>query len=385
MRVAQVTTWGQQCGIATYAEELLTAQLGLSIQPLVLAPSEVGVGIREVSGIPWRSVWGRSSLNLGDELQAYLEGVNIVHFQHEDGLFRQPRAFLQALHQLNKICKVVVTLHTVWHYGGWEGSGFYDDLREVADVIIVHTPEALAALSLARSKRAKLIRIPHGTALSNDQPADRAKGLELLGVPAAIAERILEREVTLGLVQGFQGPSKNTVATIRGFATAISQRLAPKSLLAISGEIGDNSMWWSVMQGVATTTGYGNRIIISPSFVAPHQMQHVMAAADWGVLNTCSWVLSSSGAAHLYAACGVPICVANRPIYYEALQGGAVPFDLEVDVGLPSRSLINSIGALASSSELRRGVGREMLEWAQRTSWENVAKKHLELYKELMG
>lgn len=385
--VAFVSTFGQQCGIATYTEELASAMVaGFMAAPLVLAPSEAGVGLREVPGVPWRTSWSRNTLDLYEQLQGFLPGVDVLHFQHEDGLFRNAPVFLAALNMLrthHPNIRRVVTLHTVRHYGGWECVGFYDDLLALADVVVVHTAEALASLSQTRRPTAQLIHIPHGTAVVAPVARDvelRARGLARLGVVnASIVERVLANEVTLGLVQGFQGPSKNTVATIRAFAEGISRRLIPKSVLVISGEAAEPS-WWNTLNGVAYSTGYEHRIIISTRFTKQHEMPAVMAAADYGVLNTNAWVLSSSGAAHMFAAHGVPITCANRPIYHEALQGGAIPFWLGESPEIPTLSTVNAIAALASHQSVRQAIRHDMLEWAERTSWQKIAKRHMEAY-----
>lgn len=389
MRIAYVSTFGQQCGIATYTEELCTAMVSQNIAaPTVLAPAEAGVGLREVPGIPWRSCWSRNG-HLLSQLEGFLRGVDVLHVQHEDGLFRNPSALFGMLHTVKetypKLLRVV-TLHTVRPYGDFECSGFYDALVRTVDVIIVHTVEALASVAQARGRTARLRYIPHGTAVMEPPPPRdvdaRVRGLKLLNITVSQhVERILADEVTVGLVQGFQGPSKNTVATIRAFAVATARRLITKSILVVSGEAYDPS-WWGVLSGVANATGYADRILVSTGFTQPHNMAAVMAAADYGVLNTNAWVLSSSGAAHMFAAHGVPLTCANRPIYHEAIQGGAIPFWLnEQDVGLPSLSMVNALAALASDSDVRKTVRYELLSWATRTAWERIARRHLEVYE----
>lgn len=390
MRVAYITTWGQQCGIATYTEELAQALREDGVGPVAFAPAGEGAGIREVPGIPWREVWSRNCAGLSAQLLAHLDGVDVLHFQHEDGLFRDPSGFLAALDDCRKKVKTVVTLHTVRHYGGWESTGFYDDLCKLAHAVVVHTPEALVSLSHAKGRTTTLVRIPHGTPRVAVESSivngveQRTRGVKFLGLPEPLASMIVNREVSLGLAQGFQGPSKNSLASIRGFASAVARRLSTKSAFVISGEAFDQS-WWGILQGNIASTGYANRMFYSPQFVSHEQMAYVMAAADWGVLNTNAWVLSSSGAAHLYAAYGVPIACASRPIYYEALQAGAIPFDIRSDdPTMPSESLINVIGALSAHEDVREQVAADMRKWAASTDWAVIGRKHLELYTKLL-
>jgi glycosyltransferase involved in cell wall biosynthesis len=309
-------------------------------------------------------------------------GFDVIHFQHEHGLFWDATGFLQCLQQIRQATprtRIIVTMHTLFHYGSWKHCGLYDGLRHLADGLIAHTTEGFASLAVGRGDRAKLAYVPHGTELG--ERGDRSKGLKLLGVPDAYWQKGI-----FGLVFGFQGPSKNTICTVRAFADSLSRRYHDNGVLVIAGDFADSiKSYLMEVQGAVDETGYGRHVVLKPGFTDTADVPHVMAAADFGVLNTDGWTLSASGAAHVYMRYGVPLAVANRPIYNEAIRAGALPFMLGSDASVPTLNAVNAIGALVRDTELRQTVGAEMRQFAERTSWEVVAKKHIELYTQLQG
>lgn len=377
MKIAFVSTWRAHCGIATYTEELASALIKQGHEIFVLAPAEPQSCIRDDTlKVPVSCCWTRRCDGLAERILDIVRPgvVDVVHWQHENGLFWQDDNFLGAVQQVSKVAPSVVTLHTVRHYGTWQYSGFLDGIRHCADAVVLHTPEAMASIALARSDHARLHCIPHGSDVSLAD-GDAAIGLGLLQIP----ERF-RGKVTVGLCFGFQGPNKNTVATVRAFAEGMARRLIENTVLAISGDAGDTG-YYTHISGAILESGYRRNFVVQPSWTRPEDVPHVMAAADFGVLNSNSPVLSSSGAAHVFARHGVPLAVANRPIYVGAIQGGAIPF--EVNGSEPTLSMVNAVAALARDDSVRRCVGTQLRAWSASTSWDVVAKQHLAVYEGL--
>lgn len=385
MRVAYVTTWGCACGIATYSEELVAALQAAGLcQPLILASADSclrPVGVE----VPTQLAWARSDPQLGEHLIAITDtppGIDVVHFQHEDGLFPDPRAFFRTLAMLRGRGKVktVVTMHTVREYGGWTFSGFLDALVDLADAVVVHTPEALAAIACSTGNHAKLTLIPHGCD-TTVREGDRTRGFELLGIPETFRGKSV-----VGLAFGFFGPNKNLIATVRAVGAVIARRLCSKIVFVLSGDNAEqHQIYMSNVAGATYATGYFDRFILRKSFTPVADIPDVMAAVDFGVLNTTSHVLSASGAANVFLRHGVPLAVANRPIYTDAIRAGAIPFNIdEGRVEEPSGSMINAVAALARSAAVRSAVRAEELRHIQDVAWSRVAQLHHDLYQELL-
>ena len=375
MRVLFVSTWGSSCGIATYTEELVAGSKDLW-DSCVASPAELGSGIRETPPVPSRQYWQRTSPVLEQQLFQAVEDFqpDVVHIQHEHGLFRIPVIFLRAVRALRRRVPVVVTLHTASWSGGWKHTLWYKDLGKCVDRIVVHTPEAMASLVLCAPNT---VCIAHGTG-PVEFDGDRERGIKLLQPAPSIARILLTNVTPICLLHGFIGPRKNLLCTLRAIATVEARGLCRSIVTIITGE--GNDTFLCQLQGMLGVTGLEMRTIVHPSFVAARDVPHLFALADFGILNTTGRTLSTSGVAHVYARHGVALGVANRPIYYEAIRGGALSFDLDRKPGLPTDAAVNTIAALAESSRLREQTTESLRTWARQTQWPLVAAEHLALY-----
>lgn len=388
MRIGFVTTWAQLCGISTYTEQLVDALLSTAPEHEYFAISENdgGAGIIQTASHRVREkvkvvrCWtrqGQANATLLVDAAKRLK-LDVLHFQHEDGLFQIAESFLQALRDLRRHgVKTVVTLHTVRPSGGYAHTGFYRELRAAADAIVVHTVQGQAAVTVCGSG-APVLHIPHGTPAALPG-GDRLEGLEFLGVPRAL----LKTDMLWCLVFGFIGPGKNIVCTLRGWAAARAHSWAANVGLIVTGQPGpDEGYAMGSVPAALSETGLGRYAVLRYDFTKTADLPKAFAAADFGVLNTMSPVLSASGQVHLYAAHGVPLAVADAPIYGDAIRAGAIPFQLEVDWVQPSLSLVNAIGALARPA-VREGVARGMRRLAKETAWARLAPRYLKLYTRL--
>jgi glycosyltransferase involved in cell wall biosynthesis len=376
VKVAMVTTWGDQCGISTYSEELCECLMDEGARVLVLAPlGKEGSCMSPPEGIPFQGCWDHRSPEISTAILSMTEGIDIIHFQHEHGIFPNPIALFQTLTDLRKAGKkIVITLHTVWQYGTWRGSGFLDTVRSLADVVIVHTPEAYASMSLAQGGGAVWMT-PHGARTVRER-GDRARGLKALEVP----EKYWEGSFCGSL--GFMGPNKLIHVTMKAFAEAMARGMIKKSSVFLAFGECKTPQYHELLRAVRYTSGYYANIFIKPSFIPRKNMHHAMAALDFAVLNTDADTLSSSGALCMHASHGVPLAVANMPIYHAGIAAGAVPFDVTGDD--PDQSLVNAIAALANSKSMRTVIAQSLLRYAKTNSWNVIAERHIKMYEKIL-
>jgi len=380
INLAWLSTWGSKCGISTYSEELcecLTDTGEVRVQ--VIAPMEEDSGMTPPERIPFRLLWSRNDPNLPLTIPPAVKGCHIVHVQHEYGLFQHHDSFIHLLRFLRKNgVKTVVTLHTCFPYGVWK-AGVADSIRSNADVIITHTPESYASIALAQGS-GSIIRIPHGTRV-NVRKGNRDTGFDFLGIPKSF------RSASFGGSIGFLGPGKNVHETIKAWSDGVNRKLIdPKrSGYIICGDVDDSDYFYKeLLENHKRDCGYAENIFIVPKFIPRDQMRHVMATLDYAVLNTTSFTLSASGQVHALAAHGVPFCAANRPIYRDAINAGAIPFDLGKDNAYTIMT-VNAIAALASNKRMRAEIKNSLRTYAQETGWPVQAKRHVDVYKELLG
>lgn len=382
MRLGVMTTWGTSCGIATYSEELYTAVAEQGVPVVILAPSEPGSSMHKRSDLPVEMCWGRDVHGIHEHVLTAIRHyqIDVLHIQHEFGLFRLPEAFRQLLVAVRKEkVKVVITLHTVFAYPT-QWPGFFQELRSLVDTVCVHTRQAQGVL-VGLPGKASVKCIPHGSpypqAVGNSDT-----GRELLRIPSRTP---VDRRWALAF--GFLGPNKNLVATLDAYAQVRSHGLVPALGLIICGEADGGYYSTTTLPATVSATGYGRDIVSYYKFVTPDQVADVVAACSFGVLNeTMSKALSASGQVHLLAAHGLPLAVADVPKHTEAIQAGALPF--QVDTACPARptpSLVNALCAMTRSADLRRSVANGLAQMAQRTAWTRIAEVYKVLYQRLLG
>lgn len=382
LRVGMVTTWGTHCGIATYAEELVPA-LERHLEHPVAILAEAGPGTmlrREGDARPAEACWSRyrpQGNAAAIEQVIRRHQLTVLHIQHEFGLWPNDTALQETIRAAQAAgARVVVTLHTVFPAGGYYHSGTLQMVGARADAVVVHGLQAMGALLAAGARRVS--QISHGT--TRRVRGNREAGLDLLGVPPALAEK---KQLTWGLVFGFQAPGKNIIGTLRAFAQARATKQLSNCGLLICGEVKDD-FYGQRVNGTAMETGYLPAIYKHDNFVGA-KLADVFAAADFGILNHLGGdpaVLSASGQAHLYASFGVPLACADAPIYSDAINAGfAVPFQLGRHVEEPTLSAANAIAALGSSAPLRHALSANALTYARETEWSHVAGLLLDVYE----
>jgi len=144
-------------------------------------------------------------------IPAFLEeigGVDVVHLQHEYGIYGDGSAILSALEEVweKKLAKVIViTLHTVYHpYSGRANAlAFQSTLNNrFIDVVIVHSRLQEFELQAQGVNPSKIVRIPHGTLINPYLGLPRAKLAKELGLDlAGLGDLILS-------IPGFIRPDK---------------------------------------------------------------------------------------------------------------------------------------------------------------------------------
>jgi glycosyltransferase involved in cell wall biosynthesis len=384
MKVGYVTTWRTECGIATYTEELIEAARGdACFKPYVLAPVSIQNAWNSNTNFSVLPCWyNAASVPSAESIANAVEqlDLDIVHYQHEYGLWPNTSAFLDTLKTVaarrEEKTRQVVTLHTVFNYGQDAHAWWYDELGKYATVI-VHTMAGLGSVACLHSAPGNaVVRIPHGTRrILNNAPDAREQGRQLLN---------LEQwpDVSCwGISLGFIGHGKNILATLRALLQGYAQDRLRGVGFIVTGVIKDPHYGYTLSSFV-NSTGMDRYVCLADHFWTPEEIPKIAAAADFGVLNTCSTALSASGQVHLYASCGLPLIAANRPIYVDALSAGALPFEVDtLRQEEPHISLLNAMAAMARDASLRNSIRDKMRRLAKNSDWSLIAQRHAEVYK----
>lgn len=169
LKVAFVTNWKMQCGIATYAEFLYSEILQrvgdykffIEKNDNPTSPINYACGI-EIPDDKIVTCWerGNSLKELVAEIKNY--DPDIILIQHEFGIWPNARFWLSLMNQLSEF-RVIVTMHSVFHHK--------DKIvcEAAMPEIVVHLEGALKVLKEKKGIPGKIYVIPHGSAPCKDK------------------------------------------------------------------------------------------------------------------------------------------------------------------------------------------------------------------------
>lgn len=168
-------------------------------------------------------------------------------------------------------------------------------------------------------------------------------------------------------------PHKNVKTLLRAFAHLRKRRRLCHSLLIV----GDDPRWKSAVVDECLSLGIGDCTIFAPN-VSQSVLPHIYAAADLLVMPS---TVEGFGLPVLEAmACGTPVVASSAASLPEVGGNAARYFD-------PSRAdeLAIQIERILQSPELQISLRDLGIQRARQFSWEEAARRHLELYSELLG
>ena len=264
----------------------------------------------------------------------------IAHFQHEFGIL--PKA-------IEIPNKILITWHTV-----------KEDMRDVirkfesaGSVVghIVHSEEAARCISSAQPA-GEVYVVSHGSKIIAPVKKEDARellGLQNLGIKPGEA---------FGFVFGFQSGNKLYEEIIE-----VARKAGIK--LVISGALHES--------GHKETVGIRHHVVFLQKFLSDTEIDLWALASDLLIFDYKQQKhYSVSGALHRVIGAGRPV-VCSRTRHFTDLREGVDVLKFESPEELEQKIK----EALAD----RDGYGKKALDYALRTSWENAAKRHMELYK----
>lgn len=363
MKVAFVSTYLSMCGIATYSEDLALALAEQNHFPVVLAEHVDPTEIQLPRGdIPYECLWDRETIKTDLQvLLGKLHGLepDVIHIQHEFGLFPGDRSMLEFIRRANDIAPVVITLHTVF-LDPLLHSGFFRNLLSIGCGVIVHTTRALERL-LDRPVPEPLATcrvIQHGTRKLDLAPAADHRPLAFIST-------------------GFMGLNKAPMESVEAFlkARAIT---GTECQYTIAGKW-DNKLLEKVT-GIVHDYGCDSEVVrILNGFQTFEVLDELYAKSDCCILNLLGpgSTASASGQSHLALAHGVPTIASAAPIYDDVVGG------LRFRSGVELASMLTSV--MRDPRVLTALRDSQITKWYRdSTLWDVVAKQTVELYQELI-
>jgi glycosyltransferase involved in cell wall biosynthesis len=376
MRIGFVSRYPPvHCGIAEYTKMLVSSMLSLNLKVdvCIFATDEVySDAYSDDLGIDVHPCYKRFEKNYSNMLNVLAEigGVDVLHVQHEYGIFGTERRLIDALLEAKseKLAKkVIITMHTVDHpYSerSDETIVFQSWLNEL-DAIVVHSHLQEFELQNQGLNPSEIYRIPHGT---------------LINPYLYLTRRILSRSI--GIDDNFKG----VILTVPGFLRrdkgvevlldALRMLKDLKFTLIIAGEPKDEEL-------KATVESSEFRTILIERYLSSDEILRVVALADAIILpyKDRKGAYAVSGILHLSMGGLKPVVGSRTPRLVELYQHAP---KLTVPPNNPVE-LAKKIEWLVANYDYALAYMAEVYSYAARTQWIRVAHRHLELYKTILS
>lgn len=328
-----VTPWEVRCGIFTYSRDLVFALAEQDVETYVVRLPRFGAKSREIL------------LDVANRIP--YDKVDLVHIQHEYGLYQGlDSVFFTAVRTHGK--PIVTTMHAV---GNWE----VDVLASgVSNRTIVHNQYCASRFPFPNTTI-----IPHGVTPAEE--TDRARAKTMMGIAPEVPT-----VGYLGFISNYKGLENLIMAMVK----------VPKTALIICGgwhtdvqnDYIDRLRNWS-------RELLGNRVVWA-GFIPDDKMADAYGAMD--VFVYPSRFATESGALLHAMAYGKAIIASNvEPFKEKEKENAMVTFKDAEDLSVKINELLK-LGAWRS--DLEAGARA----YAQRNSWAEIAKKHVELYSDML-
>ncbi len=359
-----VTSWNKQCGIATYSQ-FLAQELKKTTKIYVTA-------------LPHKKGYHPYFTIIGYEVG---RSKDLVHVQFEYGIFpslrlrkRNLTAFAALLFYLGLAHgnrRVVTTLHeprkTVTATG--KSGLLYTKLLDklifaVSDVIIVHTQESKRLMETVYGVgEGKLRVIPHG---SYQQPHIRDK-------EASKRELGLEGK-TVVTILGFVTPKKGHDLVI-----PLLPQIYKNVQLVIAGgpQNAQDQQYLDSLKKLAVQYGCLDRVTFTGYL---EDLSVVLNATDVALLPYRH--VTDSGVLHLLVAYGVPTVASDLAAFKEVNGEFGC---LELFTSEDPQELLSKLQLLLANPQRRDLLKAKCLDMWNATKWSNIAKKHIEIYQEVLS
>ena len=379
MRIGYVSTYPPtRCGIATYTR-LLARAVGRKgkTRPVVLAERGARDERGPVQVIPAfdrREPFARPVVEAAARAR-----LDVVHIQHAPDILGMGRELLGLVEGLDAAgIRSVITPHTV--YDTWSGLierkphsvWFHRALARRVDAIVVHQPSMLATLAGHGVAAPMIHEIPHGT--------ERVRG----DGRRARKQHHIPREAPLLLFFGFVHVQKNVHTLLQAMPRVLSE--VPDARLLVAGEIAGNT-WYNLaysryLDGLIRALRLERRVTLTRRFVKLDRVADLYTAADLVLLPHHQGYGSASGVLHQALGAERPLLCSDVPKFEEVRH--QVDPKLMLSPTDPD-AWAEAIVALLRDPGRRADLASRFGDYARDTSWGRIARRHLALYRGLVG
>ncbi len=371
MKIAYIATYlPQQCGIATYTSYLIHAireqYPSLEIKIIAEKPASP-ISEEKFEVIP---CWDRKE-NYIEPIISQVKGCNIIHVQHEYGIYKFDDRLPLLLKGLGKKVKKIITIHCIrpaqFSERGNIDENYAARIAELADQVIVHNESQKEALTRLGIASEKIYIIPHGTELSDeDQNISRQK----FGLP--VDGKII-------LMFGFIKKHKCQHIVLEAM-TEVLERFKDTYLFVAGGlkpsALKKDRDYAEFIEKRTEELGLKRNVIYANKFFPNEDVPYLFSASDIVLYPYDEGDLSASGSLHLALGSKKFVIASKIPKFDELKE--------VCEKLLVSTYNFSEIAKIILRAFEDQDFNKYVLDRTEvvrrKTSWQAVAKKHLELY-----
>lgn len=379
----------QPCGIASYTNYLAEALCSSdsSFQGTVIAEKPAQEQPNQLFHVT--GTFNRDD-NYPDQVVTQVKATtpDIIHIQHEYGIFGFDDRFFQLLIQLRNLgVPTVVTLHTVHTRLSFNAGCSNPQLRrllrsvdveryqrrigELADLVIVHQENSIRQVLLRQGlSPSRVTTVPHGTRVLEETNVNEAK-----------KELRIKNDTPLVLAFGYLEPSKNLLLLMKAFCR-VRERV-PKAKLWLGGYVRFSSPealeYRNRCLRFIKRKRLENDVIFADQMIPEKQVSHILTAADVACFVYNEDTHSSSGALHLAIGLGKAIVASRIPKFQELA-------DVSDEILVNPKSvdeLYQLLTRMLIDEPFRQYIRQRIWSYAQKTAWSCVAQQHRAIYERL--
>jgi len=374
-KIAYVSTYyPQRCGIAAYTSFLVGGIRKVSPKTHVRIIAEREALALKEEFFEVVPCWSREE-NYVEQILTNLDNVDILHIQHEYSIYKFDDRLPTLLQKVPQGIRKVLTIHCVRPAQvseRWKIDEEYaGKIAKLADHIIVHLESQKEILLRLGLTPERISVIPHGTKIIEvDREASRRK----LGLP--LDGKIL-------LMFGFVKPHKCLHVAVE--ALNIIRKEYENAYLFIAGGLAptaseEHKRYADSLRKKIEELDLEENVIFPNKYYPDEDVPYIFSACDIVLFPYYEEDRSSSGSLHLAIGAGKPVIASRIPKFEELKHISdellVLPYNSEVIAKLALR--------IFKEPKFRNHIIRRTEAYRKLTSWENTAKKHLELYSRLI-
>ncbi len=372
MKITYVSTsLPKQCGIATYTDYLIHGIREVEPKSEIKIVAEQGASPIKQENLEVVPCWDRNE-DYVKSIITNTKGADIIHIQHEYGIYKFDDRLPTLLRSLDVNAKKVITIHCVrpaqFSERGAVDENFAAKIAHLADQVVVHLESQKAILTRLGIPSEKIHIIPHGTELSDE---DKNLSRKKLGLP--IDAKIL-------LIFGFVKKHKCLHVVLEAIVQ-ILERFKDVYLFVAGGLAPTASKkdrdYAEFVDKKIKELSLQKNVIYPNRFFPNEDVPYLFGASDIVLFPYHEEDRSASGSFHLAIGAKKPV-IASRIPKFEELKNIC---DELLVLPYNSSGIAGIVIRLFEDIEFSRYVLKRTDEYRKLTSWEAVARQHLDLYR----